>query len=119
MVSLLSQFIFFLMIRRPPRSTRTDTLFPYTTLFRSRAPQSVRSPPVRDPPPSDPWADGPAPQQHHSDLHRVPSRDNEADYEDRSGWRRAPHAASLQSLRIAADVAPPLSACRAPCPPAA
>src|SRR3546814_3843553 len=27
--------IFFLMIRRPPRSTRTDTLFPYTTLFRS------------------------------------------------------------------------------------
>src|SRR3546814_8163654 len=29
-------FFFFLMIRRPPRSTRTDTLFPYTTLFRSR-----------------------------------------------------------------------------------
>src|SRR3546814_5732059 len=27
--------LFFLMIRRPPRSTRTDTLFPYTTLFRS------------------------------------------------------------------------------------
>src|SRR3546814_3532815 len=27
--------VFFLMIRRPPRSTRTDTLFPYTTLFRS------------------------------------------------------------------------------------
>src|SRR3546814_13148891 len=29
--------LFFLMIRRPPRSTRTDTLFPYTTLFRSCA----------------------------------------------------------------------------------
>src|SRR3546814_1129446 len=29
---------FVLMIRRPPRSTRTDTLFPYTTLFRSRRP---------------------------------------------------------------------------------
>src|SRR3546814_9228697 len=28
---------FLLMIRRPPRSTRTDTLFPYTTLFRSAA----------------------------------------------------------------------------------
>src|SRR3546814_18018302 len=27
---------FFLMIRRPPISTRTDTLFPYTTLFRSK-----------------------------------------------------------------------------------
>src|SRR3546814_4165324 len=35
-------FFFFLMIRRPPRSTRTDTLFPYTTLFRSfRDPQLV------------------------------------------------------------------------------
>src|SRR3546814_10322043 len=35
------------MIRRPPRSTRTDTLFPYTTLFRSPAPRS----PVR----RSPW----------------------------------------------------------------
>src|SRR3546814_14025598 len=32
-----SDSFFFLMIRRPPRSTRTDTLFPYTTLFRSIA----------------------------------------------------------------------------------
>src|SRR3546814_4093298 len=32
----LLQVVLFLMIRRPPRSTRTDTLFPYTTLFRSR-----------------------------------------------------------------------------------
>src|SRR3546814_14613800 len=31
----MSFFIFFFMIRRPPRSTRTDTLLPYTTLFRS------------------------------------------------------------------------------------
>src|SRR3546814_14809465 len=34
LLSLLFCF-FFLMIRRPPRATRTDTLFPYTTLFRS------------------------------------------------------------------------------------
>src|SRR3546814_11416154 len=35
-LSTMSYFeFFFLMIRRPPRSTRTDTLFPYTTLFRS------------------------------------------------------------------------------------
>src|SRR3546814_20816985 len=34
--SMLLYYCFFLMIRRPPRSTRTDTLFPYTTLFRSR-----------------------------------------------------------------------------------
>src|SRR3546814_14683294 len=32
---LISSFLF-LIIRRPPRSTRTDTLFPYTTLFRSQ-----------------------------------------------------------------------------------
>src|SRR3546814_10287457 len=37
------------MIRRPPRSTRTDTLFPYTTLFRSRS-SSLR--------PGRAWADG-------------------------------------------------------------
>src|SRR3546814_19033304 len=35
MVEIVGCFVFFLMIRRPPRSTRTDTLFPYTTLFRS------------------------------------------------------------------------------------
>src|SRR3546814_4332838 len=46
-------FIFFLMIRRPPISTRTDTLFPYTTLFRSprrcprRRPSSSRRRPQR------------------------------------------------------------------------
>src|SRR3546814_7825598 len=35
---------FFLMSRRPPRSTRTDTLVPYTTLFRSRCPAPTASP---------------------------------------------------------------------------
>src|SRR3546814_1980181 len=35
----MSSFFFFVMIRRPPRSTRTDTLFPYTTLFRSPRPR--------------------------------------------------------------------------------
>src|SRR3546814_2077344 len=34
MIDYMNLF-FFLMVRRPPRSTRTDTLFPYTTLFRS------------------------------------------------------------------------------------
>src|SRR3546814_9889464 len=36
-------FFFFLMIRRPPRSTRTDTLFPYTTLVRSAAVAGART----------------------------------------------------------------------------
>src|SRR3546814_19256442 len=35
MMCIFLLMFFFLSIRRPPRSTRTDTLFPYTTLFRS------------------------------------------------------------------------------------
>src|SRR3546814_20148187 len=34
-------FLFFVMIRRPPRSTRTATLFPYTTLFRSHGSRAM------------------------------------------------------------------------------
>src|SRR3546814_16234264 len=34
--------LFFLIIRRPPRATRTDTLFPYTTLFRAERDSAVR-----------------------------------------------------------------------------
>src|SRR3546814_2963507 len=37
MCIVLCSLVFFLIIRRPPSSTRTDTLFPYTTLFRSVA----------------------------------------------------------------------------------
>src|SRR3546814_7157718 len=39
-------FVFVLMIRLPPRSTRTDTLFPYTTLFRSVAQMTFDPTPV-------------------------------------------------------------------------
>src|SRR3546814_12366739 len=47
------------MLRRPPRSTRTDTLFPYTTLFRStstsaRRLRSTRVAPPRPPQPPEP-----------------------------------------------------------------
>src|SRR3546814_5117727 len=52
---------FFLMIRRPPRSTRTDTLFPYTTLFRALFRgavldrlQRLPGPGLRRPEPGDP-----------------------------------------------------------------
>src|SRR3546814_12484244 len=41
-IFVLAVVFFFLMIRRPPRSTRTDTLFPYTTLFRSAVAQAAR-----------------------------------------------------------------------------
>src|SRR3546814_10481429 len=42
-VTGMSCCVFFLMIRRPPRATRTDTLFPYTTLFRSACPGQDRA----------------------------------------------------------------------------
>src|SRR3546814_16172161 len=41
---LVCLWFVFLMIPRPPRSTRTDTLFPYTTLFRSKSPSCVLGP---------------------------------------------------------------------------
>src|SRR3546814_11633997 len=50
-INALVLVVFVLMIRRPPRSTRTDTLFPYTTLFRSckrRARRRDRRPERRD-----------------------------------------------------------------------
>src|SRR3546814_2996921 len=43
-VSVCVCVVFFLMIRRPPRSTLTDTLFPYTTLFRSLHVPDARRP---------------------------------------------------------------------------
>src|SRR3546814_1908860 len=47
---MLFSVVFFLMIRRQPRSTRTDTLFPYTTLFRSLRDSILRRSPGGLPP---------------------------------------------------------------------
>src|SRR3546814_1886284 len=49
MQCVLCLFFFFLMIRLPPRSTRTDTLFPYTTLFRSLSVVAGQGARVEDP----------------------------------------------------------------------
>src|SRR3546814_6817055 len=65
------------MIRRPPRSTRTDTLFPYTTLFRSRGRPAAR--------PSG-W---PA---------RVRARCGRGPRATRAGQRSEEHTSELQSL---------------------
>src|SRR5881296_4357609 len=46
---MFSCILFFLMIRRPPRSTRCCTLFPYTTLFRSLPGSAHRRRPARCP----------------------------------------------------------------------
>src|SRR3546814_21084500 len=73
MCSIVSIGFFFLMIRRPPRSTRTDTLFPYTTLFRSPSTGSGQ-PRYR--------------------LHHVGKQGGSADYAVRS----EEHTSELQSL---------------------
>src|SRR3546814_7890721 len=84
-------FFFFLMIRRPPRSTRTDTLFPYTTLFRSSPspPSSCRR-----------WQSGPCPSFAHSPSEGVHQPAGQG-----RRWRRAQgllrseeHTSELQSL---------------------
>src|SRR3546814_4647792 len=68
------------MIRRPPRSTRTDTLFPYTTLFRSR--------PCRKPPYPDP----------RGDRHRHAERGGDQPVPESLAQRSEEHTSELQSL---------------------
>src|SRR3546814_21122559 len=67
------------MIRRPPRSTRTDTLFPYTTLFRSPAPHRATAAGA---------ADEALDQQHHAG-------DDEDGHEDDQSFQRLHRAAPL------------------------
>src|SRR3546814_4287347 len=81
------------MIRRPPRSTRTDTLFPYTTLFRSQCPrdspvagQAARLQVDRNPLRIDAVPVGPL------DQHRAGHRDRLAVH------RSEEHTSELQSL---------------------
>src|SRR3546814_7715278 len=78
-------FVVFLMIRLPPRSTRTDTLFPYTTLFRSqRAGRTARRP-----------ADGAGGQPGRLERRRHPPRTRK----QRAGHPRSEeHTSELQSL---------------------
>src|SRR3546814_3754959 len=74
------------MRRRPPRSTRTDTLFPYTTLFRSPRSLPVAAyllAPLRDPEHAGAWAGG-----------RTDDRAGASD----CGARSEEHTSELQSL---------------------
>src|SRR3546814_20493933 len=73
---LLFILFFFLMIRRPPRSTRTDTLFPYTTLFRSPRRERdllpvLRAPAVRGHQDRRGPRAAPCPHHHADDRHRL------------------------------------------------
>src|SRR3546814_6920320 len=91
---MISFLIFFLMIRRPPRSTRTDTLFPYTTLFRSTGPD--RSAPARSR--RDPASFGDVPEPDPEDPHGQQD-EAEAQSQKHDGVGRSEeHTSELQSL---------------------
>src|SRR3546814_5477532 len=78
------------MIRRPPRSTRTDTLFPYTTLFRS-TPDELVAPPSAEAPSAEP-----------SDLPFGPQLNPEPSHASDAlvacDFRSEEHTSELQSL---------------------
>src|SRR3546814_12246089 len=83
-------YLYFLMIRRPPRSTRTDTLFPYTTLFRSYANhrRSYDHRPCRHA----------RPDQIGTGLHRRARSERRFDAQGIKGLRSEEHTSELQSL---------------------
>src|SRR3546814_12550045 len=62
---------FFFMLRRPPRSTRTDTLFPYTTLFRSIEPLLLPEPHDELSPPATRESKGLLDLQFHGACYRL------------------------------------------------
>src|SRR3546814_6089501 len=95
------------MIRRPPRSTRTDTLFPYTTLFRSQA-GFHRWPPAGAGRPGPAFRQGHPPRRldplgtarRHGELAgpRASPRDRQESPDDTGGDRSEEHTSELQSL---------------------
>src|SRR3546814_11479034 len=101
--------IFFLMIRPPPRSTRTDTLFPYTTLFRSVGDEiDVPSAPMRAGNRGQAFCVEPDRSLRKDDLRTFLRRDKRADgsLDDRSHFHRvgdrfhSPFPARLASRRV-------------------
>src|SRR3546814_9411774 len=81
------------MIRRPPRSTRTDTLFPYTTLFRSK-----RRAPLRDARTGSGGAGGNQRRDGADRQGLQPSRCRRASEKINVGNRSEEHTSELQSL---------------------
>src|SRR3546814_20593363 len=92
--------IFFLMIRRPPRSTRTDTLFPYATLFRSARSRArafaARHEGHRYPPDAD--LDGTPARRGRRLAAQKCARSARPDDPDRRRHRSEKHTSELQSL---------------------
>src|SRR3546814_10639487 len=88
------------MIRRPPRSTRTDTLFPYTTLFRSRCRANARCLRRREDAEIEAANDNQKQDENAADT--AQRADPIAPVDPRPGWsdlgRSEEHTSELQSL---------------------
>src|SRR3546814_3657941 len=84
------------MIRRPPRSTRTDTLFPYTTLFRSRYHRDRRMLAAR----ARSRRRSVAARAHPAEFAAIAGRRRDAQRARRlsPAWRSEEHTSELQSL---------------------
>src|SRR3546814_18783936 len=89
--------VFFLMIRRPPRSTRTDTLFPYTPLFRSRGVRTLDAGYRRGPGPPRIQQCGARKSDRRAVLRRG-LRGGDAAFGRPCGARSEEHTSELQSL---------------------
>src|SRR3546814_17635530 len=89
-----NMFFFFLMIRRPPISTRTDTLFPDTTLFRS----GWRAIGRRAAAPSPPRGRGRAVRQGRAECRAYRRRRSAPDRNHDRQRRSEEHTSELQSL---------------------
>src|SRR3546814_13675298 len=102
-MAILGVSFFILMMRRPPRSTRTDTLLPYTTLFLS---QPARLQPRRRP--VRPRAQSPQDRRRAADLPgrlllvRQEPRPGRMGGRDRGGHRRAGSPAATAAARKSA-----------------
>src|SRR3546814_2836599 len=98
MTLLVSCILFCLMIRPPPRATRTDTLFPYTTLFRSAAGRLLVRGAPRAPAARGQYRDGPNASR--AERHRIarPGAGVSHVGGPRARQRSEEHTSELQSL---------------------
>src|SRR3546814_2518167 len=90
--------LFFLMIRRPPRSTRTDTLFPYTTLFRSEEDDVDRVDRLEDRRGNRPAIDIAVGEQVHRPARLFEQAPDQRIERDQEEDRSEEHTSELQSL---------------------
>src|SRR3546814_1174876 len=103
------------MLRRPPRSTRTDTLFPYTTLFRSRQVQTSENTLLQSPPSESTEPPRAAWQISAPEIYHPLTVGALQPAHGKGGRRHAPPPPTRLNFRLRADIRTLIFGCR-PCP---